>query len=151
MKSLKAWNRESTKGRRTNEQDVMSEAQFIKGFYAVATGLAGLEMFVGYRLRRSMRLPALGFITLGAIQAFLVLLFRYGDTWFPQPPASDLGGQTFLQPMVVALDMLITVVALPSLVLWVAIKWIIKRRRMNPQQGGAPYSSPAAGSESGDR
>ena len=103
---------------------------------------------MGYRLRRSMRLPARGFITLGAIQAFLVLLFRYGDTGFPQPPASDLGGQTFLQPMVVALDMLITVVALPSLVLWVAIKWIIERRRMKPKPAGAPvggYTPASAG------
>lgn len=113
----------------------MSETQFIKGFYVVATGLAGLEVLVGCRLRRSMRSPARGLITLGVAQACLVLLFRYGDTWFPQPQASDLGGQTFLQPMVVALDILITLVVLPALVIWMAIKRFIQdSKMMSPSQ-----------------
>ncbi len=116
-------------GRWGNEQKAMSQEEYIKLIYVVGSGLAAGEFATGFCLRRAIHAPARGFLILGCVQVFLLLLFRYGDTWFPQPPSGDLGGATFLQPLVVALDMLITVVALPSLVLWAAIGWIIKRRR----------------------
>ena len=106
----------------------MSEDQYIRMIYIVGTVLASIELTAGFWLRQTMRAPARGFLVLGCVQIVLLLLFRYGDTWFPQPPSADLGGATFLQPMVVALDMLITVLAVPSLALWAIITLSRQRR-----------------------
>ena len=105
----------------------MSEDQYIKMLYIVGTGLAACELTAGFWLRRAMRSPARGFLILGCVHVFLLLLFRYGDTWFPQPPSADLGGATFLQPMVVALAILVTALALPSLSIWAIIRRIKKK------------------------
>ena len=106
----------------------MSGEQYIKMIYIAGFGLATIELMAGLGLRRTMRGPGRGFLILGCIQFFMLLLFRYGDTWFPQPPSADLGGATFLEPMVVALDMLITALAVPSLTIWAIIKRISQQR-----------------------